>query len=259
MLGAMLRRAQEEIRYWMWSDWSLSDTADHYDRMAAHYDEVNADTDAHFRRFTDALQLAQLPEEARLLEVFARTGEGMEYFYEQGRVSSGVCVDVSEEMGRICRERLARGGHQNWRWVHMTDYRLPLADGEFDVTICLETVEHVSRPDRFVAELARVTRPAGLFVLSTPNVLWEPVHALAAVVGLHHSEGPHRFVSYARLVRIVRAAGFEVMHAKTMVLVPEGPEWLVRWGDRIENRAPRAVMEAVGLRRFLICRRCVEG
>lgn len=255
MVKGILGRAVEEIHHWTRSDWSLADVAEHYDHLADDYDQINETTYAHFRRFTDVLRLARLPDRARVLEIFARTGEGTAYFYQQGKVGSAVCVDVSRRMGEICVQRLKAVNLKDFRWVQMLDYSLPFADGEFDVVLFLETAEHVSQPERLVVELGRVTRPAGTLVLSTPNVLWEPVHALAAVTGLHHSEGPHRFIRYKRLLAMVEMAGFQVEHAETNVLVPEGPGWMIRLGAWLEPRLRHSLMPWIGLRRMLICRR----
>jgi len=49
--------------------------------------------------------------------------------------------------------------------------RSPFAGGSFDGAICLHAVEHVPDPDRVVAECARLVRPGGTAVLSTPNRL----------------------------------------------------------------------------------------
>jgi 2-polyprenyl-3-methyl-5-hydroxy-6-metoxy-1,4-benzoquinol methylase len=49
--------------------------------------------------------------------------------------------------------------------------RLPLSDGEVDVTTALEVIEHLENPRAFVRELARVTRPGGWIVVTTPNQL----------------------------------------------------------------------------------------
>ncbi|HEC34680.1 MAG TPA: SAM-dependent methyltransferase [Chloroflexi bacterium] len=255
MAKGALGRAMEEIRHWTQSDWSFAAVERHYDRLADDYDEINAATHAHFRRFTDALRLAHLPNRARLLEIFARTGEGTAHFYQQGKVGSAACVDVSRKMGKICKERLRAVGLEDFRWVQILDYSLPFADSEFDVVLCLETVEHVSQPERLLTELGRVTRPGGILILSTPNVLWEPVHALAAVTGLHHSEGPHRFIRYKRLLTMTEKAGFRVEHAETNVLIPEGPIWMIRLGEWLERRLKHSLMPWIGLRRFLVCRR----
>lgn len=46
---------------------------------------------------------------------------------------------------------------------------LPYRSGSFDVVTALDIVEHLDRPETFVAEAWRLLRPGGLLVLSTPN------------------------------------------------------------------------------------------
>lgn len=48
---------------------------------------------------------------------------------------------------------------------------LPLGDAVVDVTVSLQVLEHIWTPGDYVRELARVTRPGGVVVLSTPNRL----------------------------------------------------------------------------------------
>lgn len=49
--------------------------------------------------------------------------------------------------------------------------RLPLAAGSVEVVVSLQTLEHLPDQAGFLAECARVLRPAGTLILSTPNRL----------------------------------------------------------------------------------------
>lgn len=49
--------------------------------------------------------------------------------------------------------------------------RLPCEDASFDLVTCTEVFEHLENFRHAVREAARVIRPGGLFVVSTPNVL----------------------------------------------------------------------------------------
>ena len=46
---------------------------------------------------------------------------------------------------------------------------LPLRSGQFDAVVCSWVLEHVAQPTHVFAEVARVLRPGGFFVLLTPN------------------------------------------------------------------------------------------
>jgi SAM-dependent methyltransferase len=47
--------------------------------------------------------------------------------------------------------------------------RIPLRDNVIDMVVSLQVIEHIWTPGELVAELARVARPGGTLVLSTPN------------------------------------------------------------------------------------------
>lgn len=254
MSQGVLERIQTELEHWARPHWTFADVGAHWDAVED-YDSINAETYSYFRRFIDGLRLAELPDDLHILDVCARTGNGTLYFHQHGKVRSAVCADVSAQMGEICRRRLLAGGFEDFTWLQIFDYPLPLATATFDAVLCFETVEHLSQPERFVAELARVVKPGGTLILTTPNVLWEPVHALAAVTGLHHSEGPHRFIRYKRLERMVRDVGFDIERAETTVAVPGGPASLVRFGEWFEEKTRYSIMPWIGLRRVIIGRR----
>ena len=48
--------------------------------------------------------------------------------------------------------------------------RLPMDDASFDGVLALEIIEHLEAPRAFVRELARVCKPGGTVVVSTPNI-----------------------------------------------------------------------------------------
>jgi len=51
------------------------------------------------------------------------------------------------------------------------DGGLPFPEASFDHAVCIETVEHLRDRYAFLAECARVIRPGGTLVVTTPNIL----------------------------------------------------------------------------------------
>jgi SAM-dependent methyltransferase len=249
---SLWRRAAREIGYWRRATWTLEEVAEHWDRTDA-YDEINAATYAYARRFADALRLSAMPDRAHTLDLCARTGLGTLYFHQRGKIGAAVCADVSLTMGEICRRRLRDHGVDPLTWVRIDGEVLPFENATFDAVLCFESVEHFPRPAVLLAELGRVTRPGGTLLLTTPNVLWEPAHALAAITGIHHSEGPHRFIRYRRLIAMLARAGFRVTRAETTVLIPAGPRWLLRFGEWLEEKTRYSLLPLAGLRRIIVC------
>ncbi|MGF6553305.1 SAM-dependent methyltransferase [Paraburkholderia youngii] len=54
---------------------------------------------------------------------------------------------------------------------------LPFPSETFDVTVCMEGIEHMLRQRQLLSELVRVTKAGGLIYISTPNVscLWSRI------------------------------------------------------------------------------------
>jgi SAM-dependent methyltransferase len=46
---------------------------------------------------------------------------------------------------------------------------IPIKDNEFDIILCLETLEHTVYPHKVMKELLRIAKPDALFFLSMPN------------------------------------------------------------------------------------------
>jgi ubiquinone/menaquinone biosynthesis C-methylase UbiE len=68
-----------------------------------------------------------------------------------------VGVDIVVEL----LERARGGAPQNVSFVEGDATRLPFEPGSFDLTCTRRTLHHVARPERVVAELARVTKSGG--------------------------------------------------------------------------------------------------
>jgi 2-polyprenyl-3-methyl-5-hydroxy-6-metoxy-1,4-benzoquinol methylase len=54
---------------------------------------------------------------------------------------------------------------------NLDDGPLPLADEYADVVVSVETIEHLENPRAFMRQLARVLKPGGMVIVSTPNQL----------------------------------------------------------------------------------------
>ncbi len=92
---------------------------------------------------------------------------------------------------------------------------LPYADACFDLVVSCETIEHVPRPAQAVRELARVLRPGGRLVLTTPNYLnlLALQRAYRRAVGRPYTEGGqpvNRFLLLPVTAAWVRLAGLVV-------------------------------------------------
>ena len=87
------------------------------------------------------------------------------------RAWPGVCV-VGVDYDTTATAHAARThGGERAAYLRGALTALPLADSTVDVAVSLQVLEHIWTPGDYVRELARVTRPGGVLVVSTPNRL----------------------------------------------------------------------------------------
>ena len=111
----------------------------------------------------------------RVLDIGCGAAPGLRYFH--GRGIAAVGIDISADGLRAARQLLPEA-----RLVRCDlEMPLPIADGQFDLALLSEIVEHVGQLPPLFAEVRRVLRPGGALVLTTPN-LWD-VRRLVARLG----------------------------------------------------------------------------
>jgi len=247
------QRVANEIKYATASTWTFSDVGEHWD-ATTDYDDINERTYSYFRRFVDANKLFNLPEKRYTLDICSRTGNGSLYFWKHKKISRVVCADVTEKMQKICEENLKKIPI-DFKLKFLSGYPFPFSDNEFETILSFETAEHLPNPENFVKELGRILKPNGYLVLTMPNILWEPVHWLAAIFNIHHSEGPHRFIRHGKMKKMLKKNNFEIIKQKTFILFPGGPPKIIMFGEWLEKVLPDFLITFLGLRRTYICRK----
>ncbi len=103
------------------------------------------------------------PSDPTILDVGSGTGAVMAELAPLGPVYG---VDFSSLALEFSRERGLMG------LVHGDAQALPFASGSFDVVVSLDTIEHLPDDRAAVAEIFRVLRPGGVFVMNVPAFAW---------------------------------------------------------------------------------------
>jgi SAM-dependent methyltransferase len=100
----------------------------------------------------------------QLLDVGAGFGRLADEYGGFGHVT---LVDASPAMIGAARERI--GSDPRFTIVQADAGHLPVAPASMDVVVAVRLILHVRNPEVVFAEVARVLRPGGLFVLEFPN------------------------------------------------------------------------------------------
>jgi 2-polyprenyl-3-methyl-5-hydroxy-6-metoxy-1,4-benzoquinol methylase len=175
------------------------------------YERFADQFDAKMNRYEVSKRLRLVFEEALrdedltgrdLLDAGCGTGLFSQIAVERGaRVTS---VDVGEsllsEVAKKCESRRVVGSVMD----------LPFPDESFDYVVCTEVIEHTVEPHRGVAEVARVLRPGGTLVLTTPNHRWHFAIRLANMLKLRPYGGLENWARWRQLRSWLEQSGLEV-------------------------------------------------
>ena len=124
------------------------------------------------------------------------------------------------------------------RHFNIEEEEFPFADGMFDLVLCCEIIEHLLRdPLHALRQIARVLRPGGALVLTTPNVgRLENVTRLLAGINVHDQysgHGPYgrhnREYTRQELELLLRYAGFEVESLASADVYPNRAAEFADW------------------------------
>jgi ubiquinone/menaquinone biosynthesis C-methylase UbiE len=108
---------------------------------------------------------AQLASGLKVLDAGCGTGYGLRILKEAGAAQT-VGVDVSADAVAQASEAMS---DEHIEVLQADLKELPFSDGEFDLIVCFEVIEHVPEREVILDELARVLAADGVLCISTPN------------------------------------------------------------------------------------------
>jgi 2-polyprenyl-3-methyl-5-hydroxy-6-metoxy-1,4-benzoquinol methylase len=131
-----------------------------------HYTERMVPEEAHGRIFWEHVARYRFAKDfahgKRVLDIACGEGYGASSLAKAG-ATSVVGIDIADDVCEHARRKYgidARTGDAQ---------AIPVPDRSIDLIVSFETIEHVTVPDAFLRECARVLVPAGILIVSTPN------------------------------------------------------------------------------------------
>lgn len=101
----------------------------------------------------------------RVLDLGCGEGYGTHFLSSHVRTITG--VDVDEKVVAHAKQKYEQGG--NCTYSVYDGLKIPFEAEQFDAVISFQVIEHAADEQAFVHEAARLLKPGGKFILTTPN------------------------------------------------------------------------------------------
>jgi SAM-dependent methyltransferase len=115
----------------------------------------------------------------------------------------------------------------------------------YDVVTAMAVLEHLEQPLAAVREAARVLKPGGILVITTPHPFWDRLATRLRMLEDHHET----HISGEQLVAYAEQAGLQVLECSAFMWAPIG--FLPYLGIRVPARVAHRVDEAANRIRLL--------
>lgn len=205
------------------------------------------------------------PGTGRALDVGCGAGQMALAMHERGYAVSA--VDISEGMVEATNATFAAAGAT--ADVRQADMRhLPYEDGTFDWVTGLGAIEYLTDPGEAVVEFARIAKPGGHVMVTSPNpyriaFALDPIGVAMGVLGPPPTGYPRQYISASKLRGYAARAGLDVVGllghgvgplqaAKKPLL---SPRTSVKISQAAETALPLSWLEKLGANLILVARK----
>jgi SAM-dependent methyltransferase len=219
------------------------DYREHFDWVADHDEKARRFQDF-FHKETQRLLRHHIPEGRRVLEWGCGVGELLDALQPR----RGLGVDISPRMIEKAQDRF-RGGGLEFREGDLHDERF---DERFDAIIVDDLARYLTDVQCCLENLHGASGPRTRLYITSLNLLWRPVLAVAERLGLAMRHPPSNWLSRNDLTNLLELAGWEVITWSTEHLLPVRVPLLSRLCNRFLVRLP--LLRHLGAMLFLVAR-----
>mgnify|MGYP001207547387 FL=1 len=258
MSSGFYKRLKEEIFYLKNKNWTLAEMGIFWDNLDE-YDDINSKIYPYQMRFSNSKKLI---DEINLndfkpnkcLDIQTRTGNGSIFWSKEFPNAEYFIADFSKNFLEKSKKNL-KDRNILFKDFFIESFPLPFEDNQFDFVISYETIEHISDYKNFFSEITRVTKKNGLIILTCPNISWEIVHFIAAVLNINHSEGPHTFLKKKLIDDIIKKHELTVLNYNTSIFFPFNNRVSIKLDKFFSKITPKIIKEKLFLRHSYILKK----
>ncbi|MCX6165960.1 MAG: class I SAM-dependent methyltransferase, partial [Ignavibacteriae bacterium] len=152
-----------------------------------------------------------IPTGSRVLEIGCGTGD---LLYNVNSLS-GVGIDFSEEMIKIAHTKYP---HLNFQVAGAEDFNI---DENFDYIIISDLVGYLWDVQELFKNMRKVCNDKTRIIISSYNILWEPILKLSEFLGLKQKQPIQNWLSMKDIIGLLELEGFETVKIDRKILLPK--------------------------------------
>lgn len=253
-----VKRAILEWKYYTNTPWSVNQVGKFWDTVKE-YDDINSKIYPYRERFINSKILFKEInfrnfKPKKILDIQTRTGNGSIFWSRIIKSNFFYIADFSKNFLDIASKNL-KNKKINFKSILIKKNKLPFKEKFFDFILCYETIEHIYNYNFFCSELSKITKTNGIVILTTPNISWELIHWITAIIGINHSEGPHRFISKKKLENCFKNNNFKILSYNTTIFLPFNNKISIKLDKLFMKFLPNSIKELICLRHSYILRK----
>lgn len=170
----------------------------HFDKIAGKYDFYKKRNLFNYYGTLKNAVKKIVPAGSRVFDYGSGTGEVLSFL----STSFGVGYDPSREMVKISKSKFRK--NKNLKFTSS----LGQISGQFDYIIMIDVFEHLPNPRKEFVKIRRFMSNKTKLVVSFVDTSWEWLPKILEFLHLKMEEGPHRRVSYNKIIKTIEKAGY---------------------------------------------------
>jgi ubiquinone/menaquinone biosynthesis C-methylase UbiE len=136
----------------------------------------------------DAFQKHSIIKDSiRLLDLGAADGKTLAFMAAELPISDAVGVEYNQNLIDCAGDLISAENKTSLVRGDVTDL-VAINSASFDLVSALALLEHISDPSKVIAEAARVLKPGGLFVATSPVPFWDHIAVKTGLLKEDHHE-----------------------------------------------------------------------
>lgn len=235
----------------MENKFTIEEVQNFWNKVANIYDSSNKQfKETHFQRFSEAIKYMDLKSGMKVLNIWSRTGEAVPYIRKKCPNTVLFNLELSPKFIEVASQKFP-----NEKFEETNLAKLRFENNYFDYILSLETLEHTPNPLKFLKECYRVLKSNGFLIMSLPPATAEIPLRIYELFSPNHGEGPHKFLSSREVKKLFKQANFKLISHKGTLLIPVGPRFLKKIGEKIINKFQNTFLSELGIRQFYVCQK----